>query len=272
MARTAERSVGEFGKWLLYSVQAVGRAWTDVILKRRYWREVLRHISDIVVGTGAYVLGAGQVFVIAALSLSVGGTLGVQVFNGLQSLGIQQYTGLAGAYVNTRELAPLVAAIAMAANVGSSFTAEIGAMRISEEIDALEVMGVPSLVYLVSTRLVATVLAIIPLYTIAILLCFFATRFVTITFFGMSAGLYDHYFHAFLPTIDLFYSVLKVVVFAIIIVLVHTYYGYFATGGPVGVGRAVGKAIRTTMLWVVIVNLLLSYVFWGFGSSVSLIG
>jgi phospholipid/cholesterol/gamma-HCH transport system permease protein len=268
----ATRSVGEFGNWLLFSAQAIARCFTDVILRLRYRKEVARHMSDIVVGAGAYVVGGGQVFVIAAMALAVGGTLGVQVFSGLQSLGAESYTGLVGAYINIRELAPIIAAISLAAQVGSSFTAEIGAMRISEEIDALETMAVPPLVYLVSTRLIAVVLAIIPLYTFTIFFMLFSTRFVTTQFFGMSPGLYDHYSHAFLPTIDVFYSLIKVVVFSVIIVLVHTYYGYFASGGPVGVGRAVGKAIRSTIVWIVLVNLLLTVIFWGPNSTVNIIG
>jgi phospholipid/cholesterol/gamma-HCH transport system permease protein len=268
----ATRSVGEFGNWLLFSAQAITRCFTDVILRLRYRKEVARHMSDIVVGAGAYVVGGGQVFVIAAMALAVGGTLGVQVFSGLQSLGAESYTGLVGAYINIRELAPIIAAISLAAQVGSSFTAEIGAMRISEEIDALETMAVPPLVYLVSTRLIAVVLAIIPLYTFTIFFMLFSTRFVTTQFFGMSPGLYDHYSHAFLPTIDVFYSLIKVVVFSVIIVLVHTYYGYFASGGPVGVGRAVGKAIRSTIVWIVLVNLLLTVIFWGPNSTVNIIG
>jgi phospholipid/cholesterol/gamma-HCH transport system permease protein len=268
----ASHSVGEFGNWLLFSAQAITRCFTDVILRLRYRKEVARHMSDIVVGAGAYVVGGGQVFVIAAMALAVGGTLGVQVFSGLQWLGAESYTGLVGAYINIRELAPIIAAISLAAQVGSSFTAEIGAMRISEEIDALETMAVPPLVYLVSTRLIAVVLAIIPLYTFTIFFMLFSTRFVTTQFFGMSPGLYDHYSHAFLPTIDVFYSLIKVVIFSVIIVLVHTYYGYFASGGPVGVGRAVGKAIRSTIVWIVLVNLLLTVIFWGPNSTVNIIG
>ena len=79
-------------------------------------------------------------------------------------------------------------------------------MRISDEIDALEVMSIPSLVYLVCTRLVAMVVALIPLYLVAMFASFFGTRFVTTELFGMSPGLYDYYFHLYLPPIDILYS------------------------------------------------------------------
>jgi phospholipid/cholesterol/gamma-HCH transport system permease protein len=266
------RTLGSLGDWFIFSVRALWHALVDVVLRLKFRKEVLRHTSDIVVGAGAYVVGGGMVFVIAALALFVGGTVGVQAFNGLQSIGAESFTGLAGAYINTREITPIIAAIALAAQVGSSFTAEIGAMRISDEIDALEVMSVPSLVYLVSTRIVAMVIALIPLYLVALFASFFATRFVTTTIFGLSPGIYDYYFRLYLPPIDILYSTIKVVVFATMITLIHTYYGYTATGGPAGVGRAVGKAIRTSIVWIVLVNLLLSFIFWGGTSTVSLTG
>ncbi len=115
-------------------------------------------------------------------------------------------------------------------------------------------------------------IALIPLYFVALITSFFATRLVTTTFFGLSPGIYDYYFNLYLPPIDVFYSTLKVVVFAALVALVHTYYGYYATDGPAGVGRAVGKALRTTIMWLVLINLLLSYVFWGTHTTVSLTG
>jgi phospholipid/cholesterol/gamma-HCH transport system permease protein len=271
-AGALSRTLGALGDWFIFSLKALWHALVDVVFRLKFRKEVLRHTSDIVVGAGAYVVGGGMVFVIAALALFVGGTVGVQAFNGLQSIGAESFTGLAGAYINTREITPIIAAIALAAQVGSSFTAEIGAMRISEEIDALEVMSVPSLVYLVSTRIVAMVIALIPLYLVALFASFFATRFVTTTIFGLSPGIYDYYFRLYLPPIDILYSTIKVVVFATMITLIHTYYGYTATGGPAGVGRAVGKAIRTSIVWIVLVNLLLSFIFWGGTSTVSLTG
>jgi phospholipid/cholesterol/gamma-HCH transport system permease protein len=145
-------------------------------------------------------------------------------------------------------------------------------MRISEEIDALEVMSIPSLVYLVSTRIVALVAALVPLYLVAMFASFWGTRFVTTELFGASPGLYDYYFRLYLPTVDVIYSALKVAIFALEVGLIHGYFGYFATGGPAGVGRAVGVAIRITIVVVVATNLLLSYVFWGTTTTVSLTG
>jgi phospholipid/cholesterol/gamma-HCH transport system permease protein len=260
------------GTFLLFTYRVVYHAFYDVIFKLRFRKSVLQHVSDIVVGVGAYVVGGGMVFVVAAMALSVGATVGVQAFEGLSQIGAEAFTGLAGAYANTREVTPVIAAVAIAAQVGSSFTAEIGAMRISDEVDALEVMSVPSLVYLCSTRLVAIVIALVPLYLVAMFTSFLGTRLVTTELFGLSPGLYDYYFRLYLPPIDILYSLIKVIVFSIEITLIHCYFGYFATGGPVGVGRAVGIAIRTSFLVVVPTNLLLSFLFWGGASTVSLTG
>jgi phospholipid/cholesterol/gamma-HCH transport system permease protein len=262
----------EVGRFFVFSTKVVYHAVVDVVLRLRFRKTVVVHMSDIVAGAGAFVVGGGMVFVVAAMALAVGATVGVQAVAGLSQLGAESYVGIVGSYANTREITPLIAAIALSAQVGSAFTAEIGAMRISDEIDALEVMSVPSLTYLVCTRLVAMVAALIPLYLVAMFASFFGTRFVTTELFGMSPGLYDYYFHLYLPPIDLLYSVIKVTVFSVEVCLIHGYYGYYATGGPAGVGRAVGIAIRLTIIVVVTTNLLLSFLFWGGEPTVSLTG
>ena len=270
--RSAQRRAEALGHFTLFSVRVLLHAVFDVVLRLRFRATVLRHISDVVAGAGAVVVGGGMVFVVAAMALAVGATVGVQAVTGLSQLGAESYIGIVGALANTREITPLIAGVALSAQVGSSFTAEIGAMRISEEIDALEVMAVPSLVYLMSTRLVALVAALVPLYLVALFASFFGTRVVTTELLGASPGLYDYYFHLYLPPIDILYSALKVAVFALEVGLIHGYFGYYATGGPAGVGRAVGIAIRITIITVVATNLLLSYVFWGNTTTVSLTG
>jgi len=271
-AGTAQRRAEGLGRFALFSTRVLVHSLADVVLRLRYRTTVLRHISDTVAGAGAVVIGGGMVFVVAAMALAVGATVGVQAIAGLSQLGAESYIGIVGALANTREITPLIAGVALSAQVGASFTAEIGAMRISDEIDALEVMSIPSLVYLVSTRIVALVAALVPLYLVAMFASFWGTRFVTTELFGASPGLYDYYFSLYLPPIDIAYSVAKVAVFALEVGLIHGYFGYYASGGPAGVGRAVGVAIRITIVTVVATNLLLSYVFWGSTSTVSLTG
>ncbi|MBA2282089.1 MAG: ABC transporter permease [Actinomycetota bacterium] len=270
--RSVGVALGEMGSFLLFAERVLVHTVWDVVIRQRFRKEVIRQISDIVVGAGAYLAGGGMLFVIAAMSFATGATVGVEGFNGLRGLGAESFTGLVASFGNVREITPIIAAIALAAQVGAGFTAEIGAKRISEEIDALEVMGVPPLIYLVCTRLVATLTALVPLYFISLFASFFASRFVTTTLLGLSPGIYDHYFHMYLPPVDILYSVIKVTVFAVLVVIIHCYYGFYATGGPAGVGIAVGQAIRMTIIVIVLVNLFLSFLFWGTSVTVSLTG
>ncbi|MEC9051216.1 MAG: ABC transporter permease, partial [Actinomycetota bacterium] len=146
------------------------------------------------------------------------------------------------------------------------------AMRISEEIDAVEVMAIPSMQYLVSTRIVGGLIAIIPLYVVGLLSSYFATRLTVIQFYGQSAGTYDHYFNQFLPPGDVLWSFGKVLVFAVTVILIHCYYGYTASGGPAGVGVAVGRAVRTSIVAVNVIDLFLSMAIWGTTTTVRLAG
>jgi len=145
-------------------------------------------------------------------------------------------------------------------------------MRISEEIDALEVMGVPSLPFLVTTRMIAGFIAVIPLYTVALLASYLSPRLITVMIYGESAGTYDHYFRQFLPPVDILWSFGKMLVLAIAIILIHCYYGYTASGGPAGVGLAVGKAIRSSIVTVVVANFFLSFAIWGSTTTVRITG
>ncbi|GAA2598449.1 ABC transporter permease [Actinomadura fulvescens] len=244
----------------------------DIILRRKYGKTLMKQVSDITVGVGALVIGGGMIFVIATMSLATGAMVGLQGYPGLERIGAEAFTGLVASYSNVREVTPIIAGVALVAQVGTGFTAEIGAMRISEEIDALEVMGINSLAYLVCTRVAAGVIALVPLYLVSLFMAFWATRFITIQYFGLSPGIYDYYFHLYLPPIDVFYSVIKVAVFAFIIMFVHCYRGYYAAGGPVGVGVAAGRAIRESTILMILMNLVLSYIFWGHGSTVRLTG
>ncbi len=145
-------------------------------------------------------------------------------------------------------------------------------MRVAEEIDAVESMAVHSVSYLVSTRLIAGLIAIVPLYALSVLAAFFAARFTTVYINGQSAGLYDHYFNTFLVPSDLLWSFLQAIVMSIAVMLVHTYYGYNASGGPVGVGIAVGQAVRTSLIVVVTIVLFISLAVYGASGNFNLSG
>ena len=238
----------------------------------RYPKEILRLLTEVIFGTGGLVVIGGTIGVITAMSFFTGTEVGLQGFTALDQLGTSAFTGFISAYFNTREIAPLVAGIALAATVGCGYTAQLGAMRISEEVDALEVMAVPSLPYLVTTRVIAGLVAIIPLYIVGLLASYFATRFVVTVAYGQSSGTYDHYFDLFLPPGDVLWSFFKVLIFAVVVIMIHCFYGYYATGGPAGVGVAVGHAVRTSIVAINVVDLLLSMAIWGTTTTVRLAG
>jgi phospholipid/cholesterol/gamma-HCH transport system permease protein len=275
-ARRTGRHVGdafeEVGRQLGFYVRILKDLATLQVFRRGYTGMLLALISDITIGAGAIIVGGGMVFVIFSMSFFTGTEVGLQGFKGLEQIGAEAFTGLVGSFANTREVTPLIAGVAFAAQVGAGFTAELGAMRISDEIDALEVMSVPTLVYLVSTRVLAALVCIIPLYLFSLFASFLATELVTTRFFGLSPGIYEHYFRLYLPPIDVFYSLVKACIFAVVVSLIHCYYGFNATGGPEGVGVAVGRAIRLSIVAVVVLNLVLSLLFWGGGNTVKIAG
>ncbi|EHK87960.1 MlaE family ABC transporter permease [Saccharomonospora azurea] len=239
---------------------------------RRYSREVLRLLAEVSFGSGSLAVIGGTVGVMVGLTLFTGVLVGLQGFSALDSIGTSAFTGFLTSFFNTREIAPLVAGLALSATVGAGFTAQLGAMRISEEVDALEVMGVPSLPYLVTTRIIAGFVAVIPLYVIGLLSSYLASRTVVVHLYGQSAGTYDHYFDMFLPPEDVFYSFVKVLIFSVLIILMHCYYGYRASGGPAGVGIAVGRAVRLSIVTVAVVNFFIGFAIWGTDTTVRIAG
>src|SRR5690349_12194548 len=257
------------GEQLTFYVRAL--VWIPRTL-RRYLKEVQRLLAEVAFGSGGLGVIGGTIGVMIAMTLATGSVVGLQGYAALDQIGTSAFTGFISAYFNTREIAPLVAGLALSATVGAGFTAQLGAMRISEETDALEVMGVPSLPFLVTTRMIAGFVAVIPLYVVGLLSSYFAARTITTGYYGQSAGTYDHYFQQYLPPVDVLWSFGKVLVFAVLIILVHCFYGYYASGGPAGVGVAVGRAVRTSIVAINVLDFFLSLAIWGANTTVRIAG
>jgi len=267
--KSRRQSLETSGDQLVFYGKAL--AWTPHVL-RKYREEIAKTLAEVVFGVGALSVIAGTVGVIAFLAFFAGTEVGLQGYASLSQIGVAKFTAFISAYFNTREVAPLVSSIALAATVGCGYTARLGAMRISEEIDALEVMGIPSLPFLVTTRMVAGFIAVIPLYAVALLASYLSPRMITTLIYGESVGTYDHYFREFLPPVDILWSFGKMLVLAVAIILIHCYYGYTASGGPAGVGLAVGRAIRSSIVTVVVANFFLSFAIWGSTTTVRITG
>ncbi len=250
-----------------------GKALAGVPYAVRYYtRDIVRLTAAISMGAGTLAMIGGTLVIIGFLTLATGGTLAVQGYSSLGNIGIEALTGFLAAFINVRITAPVVAGVGLAATFGAGVTAQLGAMRINQEIDALEAMAIRPISYLVSTRIVAGMIAITPLYSIAVILAFIASRFTTVFLLGQSAGLYDHYFSTFLSPTDLLWSFLQATLMALAILFLHTYFGYTATGGPAGVGLATGRAVRASLVAVVSITLLVSLAIYGTSGNFNLSG
>ena len=237
------------------------------IALRQYRGEFLRLLSNITWGNGSLVVGGGTAGVAVVLGATVGALIGIEGYSFLDLLGLGPATGFISSLVNTRELAPLMAAMAFSMQAGCRFTAQLGAMRIAEEIDAMDSLAIRPIPYLVTTRLLASVVAIIPLYAACLAISYLSTQLVVQISGGGSTGSYLHYFSLMLAGNDIVYSLVKAVIFVWIASTIQCYYGYYATGGPEGVGVAAGHAMRASVVVVIMVNMLLTMALWGVGTG-----
>jgi phospholipid/cholesterol/gamma-HCH transport system permease protein len=261
------RALDNLGRQMLFYIRVVKSIPRTV---KNYKKEVVRLLAEVTLGSGSLAVIGGTIGVIAAMCFFTGTSVGIQGYAALDQLGTAALTGFISAYFNTREIAPLVAGIALAATVGCGFTAQLGAMRISEEIDALEVMGIKSISYLVSTRIMAGFVVIIPLYAMAIIMSFLSAQITTTLFYGQSTGTYEHYFRTFLRPDDVAWSFVQAIIISVIVMLNHCYYGFYASGGPVGVGEAVGRSMRASLIAIVLVVLFASLALYGTDANFNL--
>ena len=256
----AVKPFARLGHMLVFFVQALAAV---PIAVRQYRGEFLRLLSNITWGNGSLVVGGGTAGVAVVLGVTVGALVGIEGYNFLDLLGLGPATGFVSSLVNTRELAPLMAAMAFAIQGGCRFTAQLGSMRISEEIDAMESIAIRPIPYLITTRLLASVAAIVPLYTACLAIGYLSTQLVVGLSGGGSTGSYLHYFSLMLAGKDIVYSLLKAVVFVWISATIQCYYGYYASGGPEGVGIAAGHGMRASITVMIMVNMLMTMALWG---------
>jgi phospholipid/cholesterol/gamma-HCH transport system permease protein len=237
----------------------------------RFCSEVVRDVWGFRVfrffGEGlrqAGILIIGSTLVIWGLVFIIGLQCGISGAYLLKGVGAPAYSGVFTAWCDLRELVPLVFGYMMAAKVGTGIVAELGAMRISDEIDALEVMGVDSMTFLCATRLLAAWIVLPFMYLAAIGAGFLASYIAVVQQVGaVSSGGYFLIFWQFQNPGDFLFSTLKAMFMATAIVLVGCYYGYNASGGPVGVGTATAKSMVLNLVLVHLIAALGTQIFWG---------
>jgi phospholipid/cholesterol/gamma-HCH transport system permease protein len=223
----------------------------------------LRHSGEV--WWYAAFLAIGSTPVALVITYFSGSECSVEAYYSLHQLGgAESLAGVFNSLCDLREITPLFFGFAVGAKVGCGLVAELGTMRVNEEIDALETMGVNSIRFLVSTRMLAALLVMPLMYVLALASSFLASWAVQHFQIGLvSDGVYFSYFWRFTNLQDLLFSTIKAVVFAFTIICVAVYYGYHVTGGPVGIGRAVAKTMALSLMLTVVLNAVLTQVFWG---------
>jgi phospholipid/cholesterol/gamma-HCH transport system permease protein len=245
--------IASFGDIAKFAARMVRDVWGLRVF--RFFGEALRQAGILILSSTLVIWGL--VFIIG-LQCGIEGAY----FN--RAVGAPAYAGVFAAWCDLREVVPYAFGYMMSAKVGTGIVAELGSMRISDEIDALEVMGIDSMSFLCATRLLAAWIVLPFMYMAAVGAGFFASYLAVVQQIGeVSSGGFFLIFWMFQNPPDLLYSVIKGMAMATAIVMVGCYYGYNAKGGPVGVGTATAKSMVLNIVLVHLIGMLGTQVFWG---------
>ena len=253
MTRYVRGPLEAFGEMIAFALRVYKGIFGGRVL--RFSGEVLRQAGVLVVGS---------VLIVLALVFILGLQCGIEGAYASRTIGSPSVAGAFTALCDLREVTPYAFGYMMAAKVGTGFVAELGSMRISDEIDALEVLGLDSLVYLCATRLLGMWLVLPFVYIAAISFGFIGSYIAVVRQIGeVSPGGYFEIFWQFQNPVDLIYSAIKGMSMATFIVIVGCYYGYTAGGGPVGVGKATAQSMVVNILGIHAIGMLGTQLFWG---------
>jgi phospholipid/cholesterol/gamma-HCH transport system permease protein len=245
--------LASFGEIARFAGKMVGLVYSGRVFA--FFGETLRQAGILVLGSTLVIWG---------LAFISGLTCGIEGAYLNRSIGNPAYAGVFTAWCDLREIAPYAFGYMLSAKVGTGLVAEIGSMRISDEIDALEVMGIQPMTFLAATRLLAAWIVFPFMYLAAVGVMFFSSYLAVVEQIAeVSEGGYFLIFWMFQNPPDLLYSVIKGMAMATVIVCVGCYYGYTASGGPVGVGTATAKSMLVNIILVHIIGMLGTLIFWG---------
>jgi phospholipid/cholesterol/gamma-HCH transport system permease protein len=246
------REAGEMARFILQALLEMRGVWV-------YTAEILRQIGILVVGSG---------LIIFAMEFLVGLMCGTEATYVLRGYGASAYSGVFTAWCSVREMAPYMWGYIVAAKIGCGLVAEIGSMRINNEISAMESLGLNPMRYVVATRLAAAWLAFPFLYIVGLAFHMLANFVVIIVQIGeVSQGGWQSIHWAFMNPQDILFSEIKIMAMGTAIVLVGMYYGYRASGGPVGVGAATAKSMILNLILIHVIGSLGTMIFWGLSPS-----
>jgi phospholipid/cholesterol/gamma-HCH transport system permease protein len=240
--------VGDVAAFTAIAVREIPRA-------RAFGAEILRQ---------AAIIATGSVLVIMCISFLAGGSCGLESTSLARSFGVDPVAGGFSTWCTLREVVPFVFGYILAAKVGCGIVAELGAMQVAEEVDALDVMGVRSIAYLVTTRLIATMIVLPIAYLLAVASSYLAAYLMSVKRFGdVSPGTWELFFYNFQDPFDLVYSMVKGMLIALFVISTALYFGYKVRGGPIEVGTATARSMAVNIIGVTLISMVGTLIFWG---------
>jgi phospholipid/cholesterol/gamma-HCH transport system permease protein len=245
-------SAGEYAEFVVQGFSGLRRVGD-------YASEVLRQTS---------LIATGSMLVIVWVSFLGGATCGTEGAAIARALGAGIAGPLFSSFCTTREVVPFIFGFIVAAKVGGGIVAQLGAMRVNEEVDAMEVMGVSSVSYLVSTRMLAAAIMLPVAYLLSLgaaQAAAWMTSFLRSP--DVSQGTWELVFYTALDPLDIVYSVIKGLVISFAVIMTALYYGYKVRGGPVEVGTATAQSMAVNLILVTVLNMIMTFVFWGFNPN-----
>ncbi len=206
-----------------------------------------------------YNLGVDSIGIVSLISVFIGAVVAMQTAYNIDSPLTPRYTiGYITRQTIVLEFAPTIICLILAGKVGSRIASEIGTMRVTEQIDALEGMGINSANYLILPKVIASLLFFPVLVILSMALGISGGYFVAMTSTEFSVDTYMFGVRSFFILFEIFYALIKSLVFAFIITTVSGYFGYFIRGGALEVGKASTKAVVQSSIFIIFFNLLLT--------------
>jgi phospholipid/cholesterol/gamma-HCH transport system permease protein len=252
----ARSALEEAGRIAGFGASAI----TEIRGTFRYTSEILRQIGILITSSALVLIGMQFVF---------GLTCGNESVYVLRGYGASSYEGVFAAICPLREATPFMFAYMIGAKIGCGYVAELGSMRISDEIDALETLGVNSMRYLVSTRLLANILISAPIFIVGLAVFYLGEAFVILVqIHDISKVTFTSVLWEFTNAKSILFSYTKTLVMWMSIVISSLYYGFRARGGPVGVGAATARSMMVALILTMVLNEGLTYFFWGVNPSI----
>lgn len=206
----------------------------------------------------AEFVGVGSLFIVGLTAFFTGAVFTLQTVSALEKVGMESMVGSTVMLASARELAPVLTSLMVTGRVGSAMATELGTMRVTEQIDAMEVMAVDSMSYLVAPRLGAGAVMVPALSAIFLLISGIGSYIVAIWVLGIDEGAYISWIEYYLDPYDVIQGATKAIAFGVVITLIGCYKGYYASGGARGVGVATTKAVVIASIGVFVLNYVLT--------------